>query len=455
MKKKSLESLIYKIHTNLNNNATYLEFKIKKNNEIYNNLIKNSKTSGFLIAIISLVIFVLASAKMSQDINKLQKVNDEILFMNQTLNNAEMVAGFGSWKLNLVSNTFILSDNFVKLLGVNPKGFVPSLDVLLDIIHPEDREEARKSHINSLNTKEPTTIFYRNLLKDGTVKHMMSVGKFMCNIKGEEIKIGVSQDITELIKKTKEVEENNAKLIAINSELESFNNIVSHDLQEPLRKIQMFISRIENKEFLETASETTIGYFDKIKFSAKRMQNLMADLVSYTKTLKGDRIFESVNLNEIFNEIKEELSYTIEEKKAKIDIDKFPEIIGIKFQFQQLFINLISNALKYVKSDVNPVISVKLENFSQDIINNKIILSDEFYKISITDNGIGFEQQHSDKIFMLFKRLPTNEAYKGTGLGLAICRKIIENHNGYITAQGIENNGSVFTVYLLKQRNGS
>lgn len=433
--------------------SAYIEVKIKDHNLNYDQLFENSKTSGFIIALISLVIFVLAFVRMAEDIENLKRTNGEILFINQTLNNAEMVAGFGSWKFNPVENTFILSDNFYRLLGLEPRAFEPTLAKIMEFIHPNDREEVMELHEKSLHSKEPSAITYRYLLEDGTVRHMVSVGKFLQNAKGQTVKVGVNQDITELMKKTRELEEKNLKLVSINSELESFNNIVGHDLQEPLRKIQMFISRIESKEFLETASEISITYFDKIKSAAQRMQNLMNDLLNYTTTIKGDRIFEQVDLNTVFEEILEELSLTIEEKSAKITVDNLPTILGTKFQIQQLFVNLISNALKYVKPGVPPIISVQLEDFTKETVNEKTICSGDYYKITVTDNGIGFEQKHVDKIFMLFKRLETDQTYKGTGLGLAICKKIVDNNNGMITAVGVLNQGSVFTVYLPKNMN--
>ncbi len=441
---------VYKLQQNTTN---FNELLVKKTN-IYNNnnqkLISQTNTSGFLIALISLVIFVLSYVKMNENLLELKKINDEVVFMNQTLNNAEMVAGFGSWKVNIEENKYILSDNFYRLLGVEPKGFESSLANILRFIHPEDREMVQKLHANSFGTKESTSISYRYLLADGTIKHMLSVGQFLNNPKGQLIKIGVNQDITDLMKKSIELEDKNSKLTAMNSDLESFNNIVSHDLQEPLRKIQMFISRIESSEFKETASENTIGYFNKIKLSAQRMQNLMTDLVDYSRTIKDDRIFEQVELNTIFEEILEELSLRIEEKNATIFIDNLPTVLGTRFQIQQLFVNLISNALKYVKSDVAPIISIRLEIFNNAIVNEKTISSNDFHKITVSDNGIGFEQKYADKIFMLFKRLETDQSYQGTGLGLAICKKIVDNNNGYITAEGIPNQGSVFTVYLPK-----
>ncbi len=451
----NLETVQNDLIKDLENQSIYLQNKIEEYNQNYDKMIDNSKTSGFLIALISLVIFVLAYVKMNEDLYKLQKINDEIVFMNQTLSNAEKVAGFGSWKVNTVENRYIFSDNFYRLIGEEPKSFSPSLDGIVNFIHPDDRERVKNSHLESFKNKDkkPTNIVYRYLLKDGTIKYILTVGKFLHNSKGELVKIGVNQDITELMIKSKELEDKNLKLIAINSELESFNNIVGHDLQEPLRKIQMFISRIESKQFLETSSETTIGYFERIKSAAQRMQNLMTDLVDYTRTIKGDRIFEQVDLNEIFEEITEELSLIIEEKNAKITIDQLPTILGTRFQIQQLFINLVSNALKYVKQGISPVIDIRLENFDNELVNEKVISGKDFHKITVSDNGIGFEQKHADKIFMLFKRLETDDSYKGTGLGLAICKKIVDNNNGVITAVGVPEQGSVFTVYLPNHMN--
>lgn len=439
------------LHLNVNQIIKDLQSEIKLCNNEYDQKINNSKTSGFLIALVSLVIFVLAYVKMNEDILKLQKINDDAIFINETLQNAEMVAGFGSWKINTVENKFIISDNLYRLLGVAPKSFEPSIEKIMSFIHPEDRGEVLKIHDKSFENEEATSSIYKIILEDGTVKHMISVGKFLNNSKGELVKIGVSQDITELMLKTKKLEENNLKLISINSELESFNNIVSHDLQEPLRKIQMFISRIESKEFLDSASEQTIQYFDKIKSASRRMQNLMMDLVDYTRTLKGDRIFEEVNLNSVFEDIIEDLALIIEEKCALISIDNLPVIVGTKFQIQQLFVNLVANALKYVKPGIAPIINVKLEQFTEDLVNGKNTSSKEYYKITVSDNGIGFEQQHANKIFLLFKRLETDESYQGTGLGLAICKKIVDNNNGLITAVGVPNEGASFAVYLPKR----
>lgn len=450
-KVKNFNSVVKELEIAINSQIIYLQKQINRYNQNFDVRIDNAKMSGFLIALISLVIFVLAYVKMNEDLFNLKRTNDEIVFINETLNNAEKIAGFGSWKINTVENKYIYSDNFYRLIGEKPKSFKGSLEGILEFIHPDDREMVRNSHIESLKTHESTKLIYRYLLKDGTIKNIVTVGKFLHNSKGELVKIGVNQDVTEILRKSTELEEKNSRLIAINSELESFNNIVGHDLQEPLRKMQMFISRIESKEFLETASGATVGYFEKIKLAAQRMSNLMTDLVNYSRTVKAERIFEEVDLNEIFVEITEDLSLIIEENSATVNFGVLPIVVGTRFQIQQLFINLVSNSLKYVKPDVSPIIDIRLENFDKDLIEGKLISSSNYYKITVSDNGIGFDQKHADKIFMLFQRLETDAIYKGTGLGLAICKKIVDNNNGMITAAGMPSSGAVFTVYLPRK----
>ena len=157
------------------------------------------------------------------------------------------------------------------------------------------------------------------------------------------------------------------------------------------------------------------------------------------------------SLNDVLTDVIQELALNIEEKKAKVKIGKLPKINIIEFQIHQLFVNLISNSLKYSKKDVAPVIKISLEKIDSEERFNDIVIKDKkFYKIVVSDNGIGFKQEFSEKIFILFKRLETEMDYNGTGLGLAICKKIIENHKGFIKADGIPETGANFTIYLPK-----
>jgi len=430
---------------------------LKLQNENYAEKISSTRKTVFILAVVSILIFLLSYSKMNDNLLILKKVNDDLKLLNETFNNAEKIAGFGYWKVNLETNDHTFSDNFYRLLEEEPRHFKPNYENLVKYIHAEDYEYVVKTDRDSIENQIPTSILYRYVLPSGALKYVISTANFRTNNKGETFKIGVIHDVTEQFKKTFELEENNKKLIAINAELESFNNIASHDLQEPLRKIQMFISRIESND-LEAISEAGKGYFDKIKLSANRMQNLMIDLVNYSRTIKSDKVFVKIDLNEILKDVLEELAISIEETNAKISIDELPEIFGTKFQIQQLFVNLISNSLKYTKPDVVPEIEIiTVDLFADDLkdaVNDKsdrIITSKDYYKIIVNDNGIGFNQEYSHRIFQLFRRLETEITYTGTGLGLAICKKIIENHNGFIKAEGTLNVGARFIMYLPKQ----
>jgi len=232
-----------------------------------------------------------------------------------------------------------------------------------------------------------------------------------------------------------------------NSELEQFAYVASHDLQEPLRKIQTFTELIkenfEDKEF-------TTKYLNKLDSSAKRMSKLIKSLLEYSRlTKEKDEYNEAeVDLNSLVKDIKQDFELLIEEKNAIIDCDLLPSVTGNRTQLGQVFSNLISNSLKFAQ--VAPVIKIR----SQIVPKSKIIgapeyLSDfDYTYISVEDNGIGFEQKYSNLIFTLFQRLHGKNEYSGTGIGLALCKKIIENHNGFVSATGKLGKGATFHIYL-------
>jgi len=260
--------------------------------------------------------------------------------------------------------------------------------------------------------------------------------------------IGTTQDVTEEFNKNVQLNERYKELEQNIKELNEFNHVASHDLQEPLRKIQTFVSRLNDKE---KGNLTDFGkeYLSRIEKASDRMRILINDLLQYSRTSRTEKTLHEVDLNEILLNSKLELSQNIKDKKAQIIHENLPVINAISFQMQQLFTNLISNSLKYSKQEVSPVISF----ISSEIIaKNEPIIKDKssnkYHKISITDNGIGFEQENAEKIFLLFNRLHGKTEYHGTGVGLAICKKIIENHNGFIFAESKVNIGSTFTIYI-------
>lgn len=262
---------------------------------------------------------------------------------------------------------------------------------------------------------------------------------------------GVTVTIREITKEKHKKEllrVRNFELTRSNTELEAFNRVASHDLQEPLRKIQMFVSLImENND--EGLSEKNRAYFDKIENAAERMQSLIINLLAYSRIEGKHENFEEVDLNQLLVKVKENLSITIAETSTEILSEKLPKIQGVPYQLEQLFSNLISNAIKYRLPEKKLIISINSEKVHQNLISEDFFKINQYYhRISIQDNGIGFLQEHASKIFEVFQRLHQNAEYSGNGIGLAICKKIVDNHHGAIYATGRPNEGATFVFYL-------
>lgn len=252
----------------------------------------------------------------------------------------------------------------------------------------------------------------------------------------------------ELAFQNEEKEKRAAELVNVNKELESFNYISSHDLQEPLRKIRTFASRLIADES-QNLSYKGKDYVLRMEDAASRMQALIVDLLAYSRTTSTERKFETANLNTIMESVKKDLADTIAEKKAIIEVEEMCDAHIIPFQFRQLMDNIIGNALKFAKPDLPPHIIVKSRIIKGSEINNQKLLPEkEYCHITVTDNGIGFEQKYQDYIFELFKRLHDKEKIKGTGIGLTIVKKIVANHNGLITATSELNKGATFDIYI-------
>ncbi|WP_205161287.1 MULTISPECIES: sensor histidine kinase [Arenibacter] len=238
------------------------------------------------------------------------------------------------------------------------------------------------------------------------------------------------------------------ELIIANKELESFTYISSHDLQEPLRKIQIFSTRLIDDES-QNLSKKGKSYILGMRDASRRMQALIRDLLGYSRTTTSERIFVITSLNTVIELVKKDFTEIITKKNATIKVVGECDVQVIPFQFHQLIQNIIGNALKFSRPDLSPLITVKSKIVqSSDIISDKQLSAEEYCHITITDNGIGFEPQFKDHIFELFKRLHDKDKIPGTGIGLAIVKKIVENHNGLITATSEINKGASFDIYI-------
>lgn len=380
---------------------------------------------------------------------ELEKRNKELIIKNESINHAEVIGNFSLTQWDLKTKELAFSDNLYRILGCEPQSFVPTVENFLKFVHPDDVYIIANGIEDILDKNKTYLRSYRIVREDGEIRFLNSIGKIIDDGKNQKIQIGVISDVTDQFLNNVELEDRNHELEQSNNELASFNYVASHDLQEPLRKIQLFISRIEDSE-KQRLSEVGIEYFLRINQSALRMRTLIDDLLMFSRTNKADKTFERMDLTAIFQKAKLELAEAIEDKNALIESTRLPILQVIPYQIQQLFINLISNSLKYSKANITPIIKIECEKVrakEYEII-TKANGEKKYYKFTFTDNGLGFEQAQAENIFILFNRLHHKTEYTGTGIGLAICKKIVENHGGFIMAKGVLDEGATFVFFL-------
>lgn len=330
----------------------------------------------------------------------------------------------------------------------------------LQIVHPDDREENIKVWVDAIITGKDFLLEHRFRRYDGQYRWQLSRAIPQKDAQGNiQMWVGTSTDIqdqknfTENLEKqvyerTAELEQKNKDLINMNIELQSFAYISSHDLQEPLRKIQTFASRLSDLDE-QNISAKAKTYLNRIEVSAKRMQTLIQDLLTYSRTNSADRVFVKVNLDEIAEEVISDFSERIEETNAVINLNPLGEATVIPFQFRQLLHNLIGNALKFSKKEQNPYVEIKARKIKGYETKIPVDYPDKmYYHLTISDNGIGFADEYKERIFEVFQRLNTESEFSGTGIGLAIVKKIVENHKGIIRAHSEKGKGATFEIYL-------
>lgn len=345
-----------------------------------------------------------------------------------------------------------INENIFEATGFSPKKIQESsYEVYKSLVHPDDLElfESHRERIKDQN-EGISQVEYRLKSKDGKWTNIISRDLvFKRDSKGNSIQyIAATTDISDIKSANERLLQNNQQLEYKNQELASFTSIASHDLKEPLRKISIFSKLISDRES-EGLTDNAKYNLNRIIVSSDRMQQLVDDLLSYSQINVNDIVYTKTNLNVLLDKVQSNLKETIEEKNTTIEISKLPTISTIPSQFQQVFDNLLSNAMKYSRTNQAPKIKIycqkitggEIKDFGADI-------SLDYYKIAIEDNGIGFPDAFKEKIFEPFKRLHGKDEFSGTGIGLAICKKIIMSHKGFITAESDEKIGSVFMIYL-------
>lgn len=329
------------------------------------------------------------------------------------------------------------------------------------VLHPDDMERTWAVWEHCLRTGETYEIEYRMRSQQGFYRWFLARAIPLRNSLGLIEKwFGTCTDIHDqkmasdileqkVRERTEELQKANIELEASNNELLQFASVASHDLKEPLRKIHMFSNLIRDRYL--TNMDGATEYMDRIINASARMTKLINDLLTFTR-LSVNSHFEYSSLNRVIDEVMSDLELSISEKHAIIEVTDLPKVEIISGQMRQVFQNILSNSLKFSKKDEKPRIRIKGERVDSCSFNSNPSDDGAYCRIVIKDNGIGFDNQYSDKIFTIFQRLHPREKYDGTGIGLAITKKIIEKHNGIITAESRENDGAQFIIVLpLKQ----
>ena len=334
-----------------------------------------------------------------------------------------------------------------------------------DIVHPEDIQVVYEGFADAVAKRRGFTLDYRVRKAETGIYEWFTVkgvprfeGKELAGFIGTGMNVHRQKTFSEQLRKevdmrTGELAEINIELKKSNKELQSFAYISSHDLQEPLRKIQTFCSILLVDEY-DRLSQSGKNKFERMESAANRMQTLIDDLLAYSRLETEERKFEVYDLATLLEDVKIELEEELRSSRAVIRMLGTCQMDVVHFQFRQLLHNLISNSIKYSREYVTPIIEIKCDTLNRSELSfDRKLPHPEYVQVSLSDNGIGFDNGHSKRIFEVFKRLHGKERYKGTGVGLAIVKKIAENHEGFVTAKGDLGNGAIFEVYIPKRDN--
>lgn len=285
---------------------------------------------------------------------------------------------------------------------------------------------------------------YTAIIENGKIAGVMDVATEVTEqvLMRRRIEEVVAQRTKELAEANESLQHINKELQRSNQNLEEFAHAASHDLKEPIRKILFFTNQLKG-QLTDRLKDAEVWSFSRIENATQRMGNLIDDLLLYSHVSQRPHETEPVNLNEKVKRVLEDLELDIQEKKAIINVGPLPVVFGYRRQLQQLFQNLVSNALKYSKADEPPQIEITADAANEN--------GRAFHVIQVADNGIGFEPEYTEKIFQMFTRLHSKNEYSGTGVGLSIVKKVIENHDGFIRVKSAPDKGSIFTVYLPAQ----
>jgi len=387
--------------------------------------------------------------------------------------------GFIAWLVALISLKRKLAEKEINrlaaivessddaIIGKTPEGIIFSWNKGAEILYGYSPEEVIGKPVSIIipaELHENLENFYAKIKQGESIHHYETIrikkdGKrivvslTLSPIKDEKGKIigisAIARDITNRKIAEKKLKETMINLERSNKELEQFASIAAHDLQEPLRKIQMFGDRLKTK-YTDILSEQGQDYLCRMQNAATRMEALITDLLTLSRLTTRAQPFIIVDINKTIKDVVSDLEAQIKETDGSIEIQELPVIEADPIQMHQLFQNLISNSLKFHQINDKPVVQI-YSKISDEVQGNS---DNSNCQIFVKDNGIGFDEKYGERIFVIFQRLHNRQEYKGTGIGLAICKKIVERHGGHITAKSIPGKGATFIITLPLKQNG-
>ncbi|MES2891154.1 MAG: PAS domain-containing protein [Bacteroidota bacterium] len=380
------------------------------------------------------------------DVTDRHEIISKLTESEQLYSQAQAMSKLGNWTWEVASDKLYWSDELYRIYGLVPQSATFTIHQFINFIHPDDREKRWRKLREQLSDGEVRNYHFRITAIDGKEKILYGQSQALLDESGIAYKmIGTCQDVTEQKELENSLFQKTVQLERSNASLEEFAYITSHDLKEPLRKISVFGDRLLSEALSPSVAKITVV---KIVECAVRMQRMVDDILSLSE-VSFSHSFKKTNLGILLEDVIQNLDYMIEASGARLEYDTLPTAIVNETQFRQLFQNLISNAIKFKREDVTPVLSIRYDLLTnEEVRDHSLSPRKKYLRLVFSDNGIGFENAFAAKIFTIFQRLHSKEKFDGTGIGLAICKKIIDHHHGIISAAGEPNKGAVFTVII-------
>jgi PAS domain S-box-containing protein len=338
---------------------------------------------------------------------------------------------------NLGPQLGFVSEHAEAMLGYRTREWLSTSTFWLDVVHADDRERVAHETAALLASGTGGTIACRWLAQDGRVVWVESQIAVLRGKTGGPVGMrGVTLDVSARHRAEAAQQQYAARLERANRDLQDFAYVASHDLQEPLRKVQAFGDRLLSR-YAEALGEDGRDYLARMRGAAARMQSMINDLLAFSRITTRGEAFAAVDLSDVAREVMSDLEARVEQVGGRVELGALPTLEAIPLQMRQLLQNLIGNGLKFRRPDVAPVVRVDATELPYGRV-----------ELTVTDNGVGFDEKYLDRIFAPFQRLHGRAAYEGTGIGLAICSKVVERHGGSITARSVPGQGATFIITL-------